>query len=217
MTSRRPSITGDLNASDATAMHHGLDSNRSRTMTMAAGDVGEERLDTLGTSSSHGSASTSAKSGLSQATLAAASLQLLAVLCCTPSHTAIAKNCGIVRSMLSAYTAHGSSGDVFAAFADLVEGVITEDEVAAAIAAVEAATLQLRTLANDESLFAIEDKELAGEGVLLFPGDSSSSKSKSGKVAAKALSAPKESRATAMSIGVALTEHLCLLETACCR
>jgi hypothetical protein len=80
-------------------------------------------------------------------------------------------------------------------------------------------------MASDESLFAIEDKELAGEGgVVALPtsGAAADGSGVKGKVGGKPATpaAPAGAavpRATALSVGVALTEHLCLLETACSR
>ena len=197
-------------------MAHDMDSNRSRTMTMAAGDASEDQFD----SGSSSPSSSSSKTGLSVTVLAAASLQLLTVLCCTPAHTALAKNLGVIRAMLTAYTVHSASGDVYTAFADLVEGIVTEDEVTIATQAVAAATAQLRDMASDESLFSIEDKEFAGEGAFSMVGDKGAgSMGKGAKIIAVAKPGvpAKDARATANSVGMALTEHLCLLETACCR
>lgn len=236
---RRLSINDGIGSGDAMARDMDgdrarkmtMDGDRARKMTMAAGDASDEPLRDDGMAAAAPGAPSASKTGLSATVLAAASLQMLTVLCCTPAHIATAKSLGVIRAMLAANTAHSASGDVYAAFADLVEGIVTEDEVAAAVRDVGAATAQLRALANDESLFAIEDKELASEGGALaaVPGDAAaaaaSAKGKGGKVpppqkggaAAQAAPSPKEARATALAVGVALTEHLCLLETACSR
>ncbi len=103
---------------------------------------------------------------------------------------------------------------------DLIEAVVTEEEVAAAVRGVLTATAQLRDLASDDSLFSIEDKELQDLAAPVSPISKAKPKSSTAvatvSAAIKSSGAP-EARATSHNVGVSLTEHLCLLETACCR
>jgi len=80
---------------------------------------------------------------------------------------------------------------------------------------VAAATAQLRDMASDESLFAIEDKELGGEGVVEAAAGAET-KPKWRKQSASQSSSPERSTRIGSLCRVVLTEHLLLLlETAC--
>ena len=167
---------------------------------------------------------------VSSAELTAACLNLLAALCDSAEHVAAAKARGAVRAMLGAYTRHADTDDVRDAFAALVDALISEDEVGAAVRGVAAGAATLRATASggDPILFGLVETELGTEGMAAAADSTSASatapapaKSSSSGSVVPALSprgggkSSATERETVDAVALRVTEDLCLLEAVC--
>ncbi len=163
-------------------------------------------------------------SSVSNATLAAASLNLLSALCTTPQHISTAKSLGLIRAMLMAYTRHSESDDVYEAFTELVNTVVYESEVITAVQNVANGVARIRAQTGDPAMFALAENELGNEGVVDGDEGAAPSAATGGDGATfvsprtKALAAKAKKAADTdpvNTIALRLCEDLCLLEAVC--
>jgi hypothetical protein len=129
--------------------------------------------------------------------LAAVSIQMLTSLCTSPKHSAAAKAAGVIRAMVAAYAVHNDNDNVFESFRELVDTIVTEDEVRQAVKNVALATQTLKLMTGDPVLFNIVEQELGSEGLVT---ESSPARR------------PRDEESSASALAMELTENLCLLE-----